>query len=461
MSGWRLGPQLLVAVLLAGCASGPRAVLHARLEAGDVRGALEQYDRIRRTEGEPDPWLLGQIAAHVLEREALGDDREGRDAAFAELAMAGRLGIESAQRIAERDDRPVAQARALELLVRYEQRLSIAAPTAWSIGRALRRVFSPGHDDARERLRAHLRSDDPERFAAAILSLDPVDDEGRLRELLLHRSMDVRLRAAEQLRGAAPSTEARLALTEASRVDPEPAVRAAAVRALGAFGETAFESLRDRLTDPHPSVRLAVVGALFESGGVRAAAVVADLLEAGPSHAGVEAARRLARHGREATAARAYLLGALHAAEPTVRAQAAVALSTLPDRAAVETRLLDALSRETETTVRLQIAATLLRSARREARREAREALRAIAEAGGPPSVRAHALLAAAGRRASIRALARLLRDEDVARRRQAAGALTREARRAETARAALVDPDRLVRIRAAGGILFLAHAEA
>ncbi|HBQ13741.1 MAG TPA: hypothetical protein DEF51_22265, partial [Myxococcales bacterium] len=47
------------------------------------------------------------------------------------------------------------------------------------------------------------------------------------------------------------------ALAEAARVDPDPAVRAAAVGSLALAGPAGVDALRERLGDPMSSVRLA------------------------------------------------------------------------------------------------------------------------------------------------------------------------------------------------------------
>lgn len=292
-------------------------------------------------------------------------------------------------------------------------------------------------------------------------TLDPRDETTQLVTLLKHTGGDVRAAAAKALRGAASSGPAYAALAEAARVDPLPKVRAAAVRSLGAYGALGFEQLRERLSDADHGVRMAAVGALVEADRERAVSVIGTLLEISPGPAGVEAARVLATgEGEGAQTARAFLRRALVSGEPNVRAQAAVALSSLPANDALVPALLEALEREQDATVRRAVAGILIE--RPATRGKAIEVLRAMMDEEGHAMnrVQAAALLARNGATPeATRALAEFMREGEPDIRRTAARALARDALEPDAARTALRDEDALVRIHAAGGILAAASA--
>ncbi|MFW6051236.1 MAG: HEAT repeat domain-containing protein, partial [Myxococcota bacterium] len=246
---------------------------------------------------------------------------------------------------------------------------------------------------------------------------------------------------------------------EVARRDPEPAVRGAATRALGAQGEAAVGPLRGRLSDPDSRVRLAAVGALLGVGGPRALGEVGGLLATPPSAAGVEAARRVVQQADDDEAARslrddaaAYLEGVLRFGSGALRAQVGVALVSLPQVRSLDAALAQVLEREPDPAVRFQLARALLRRAPGDPRAVA--ALREVAEGEGMAAVQAAARLAERGDPRAPKQLARALDDDPPMLRAAAARALACQARRPDTARAVLVDPDPVVRLRAAGAIL-------
>ncbi|MDH5490614.1 MAG: HEAT repeat domain-containing protein [Myxococcales bacterium] len=423
-------------LLALGCASGPRAAVIHALEADELDEALAAYERFREVDG-ADPELLARIASNVLERAALSEEASERDAAFTQLRLAGRAGERVLERLADREGVSVVRARALGALLRRS------------------------HSSARGYLYAMLDSDDPEIRAEALLATDAEADRARLLEALIDASGGVRRVAAQVLRHAAPDAGVRLALAEAARVDPEAKVRASATRSLAEFGVEAIEPLRERLGDPEASVRLSAVDAIVRADRDRGLLAIAPLLGTQTSASGIEAARMLAiTEGSPiaagSTDARAYLRQALVTASAPLRAQAAVALISLPIDPALDEALFAALRAESDPMARLGLARALMR--RPGGVELATDALRALLGEGGMPAVQAAALLAARGEEGGLRLLEETLEADSALLRRVAARLLARDARRPDATRAALADEDALVRIHAAGGILAAAH---
>lgn len=426
---------LLFTIVIAGCGGGPRTAVVRAVEGRDSREALLRYERFRADEGGGDPSLLARIAALVIEIEVESGGDTERSAGLHQLDLAGTEGLPVLDRLSRQSEHEVVRARALEILARR------------------------GDSGATAALRGMLDSEDAQVVAAAVTTLDATDDVDALLGYLTHTSGDVRSAAARTLRGSAPVGRARAALAEAARVDPLPSVRSAAVRSLGVYGPEAFEPLRERISDPDGAVRMAAVGALMSADGDRAAAVIAGLLEMTPTRAGIEAARVLAdrsdaQQGAEgAVTARAFLRRALVATETDLRSQAAVALSSLRDTSGLDDVLAELLDGETEVRVRLAVAGILLHRPGHEA--GGRAALEALLPAGDMPAIQAAALLAQdTGHRPARRTLARAMRSSEAELRRAAARALARDAMEPDAARRALRDPDAIVRIHAAGGIL-------
>jgi HEAT repeat protein len=402
----------------------------APLDRGDIPDALAAYERLRSAEG-PDPSLLAEVAAVLLEEEARGGDPPRRRAAIAELVLAGPDGSAALDRLAAASGPDPARASALAAL------------------------SARGHRGARAVLRRFLAHRDSEVLAQAVTALDPRTEARELIEHLTHDAPAVRRAAAALLEEAAPSVDGRAALSEAARQDPDPAVRSAAANSLSAYGDPAFEALRDRLSDEHPTVRMTAVGALARANLRRALAVITPFFETPPSPAGIEAARILGRaaHGEDGvTTARAYLRRALEVADASLRSQAAVALMTLPADPSLEAALFRALETEADASVRLAIARVLY--GRPSTGTAARDALRALQTEDGMVGIQAAIVLAPSASDDSVAVLLRGLAAADPALRRVAGRALARDALRPDATRAALSDPDPLVRIRTAGGIL-------
>ena len=429
----------VIASLGVGCAGTPRRRVLDAIDARRSAVALAAYERFRGEE-EPDGALLARVAALILEEAALGDDVRLRDAALSQLTLAGTASTATLERLAEVRGHDVVRARALAALAQR------------------------GDDGARDALRAMFGHADADVNAAAVRVLDAQTRRADLLQALTSPQALVRAAAADALRAAAPDADVRLALAQTARADADTRVRAAAARALGAFGASAAEALRERLADPDPSVRSAAIGALVTADRTAARLALTPLLALAPNSAGIEAARFLARETggdtRATVDARAYLLRALESSEASLRVSAAISLVSLPQDPTLSATLRRVMVSDSDVSVRLLLATTLARSSGADAAAatEARTTLTAILRDGAMPGVQAAAALAALGDAAAIRALSTQLTDADPAIRRVAARALARDALRPDAARRALGDADATVRIAAAGGILS-AHA--
>lgn len=429
----RVAP-LVVVLLLASCASGPRGRVASAVDEGDVDAALEAYEEFRRTEG-GDADLLARVAALILIEEVASESDERRAAALSQLGLAGTRGEPILTRLAAAPGVGPARLGALSLLARR------------------------GQEEAKLALRSLADSEDPAVLAAATLGMDPELDRALLLELAGSEHTDLRRAAVRALAPAVSDEDVREALVTMARVDAEAGVRAAAIRALGHAGPTVLDALRERLGDPHSSVRFAAVAALVHADQAAAIVALLPLFEAPPSPAGIEAARLLAQldGADESAAARGFLRRALGAEDAALRTQAGVALAGLPvaTEAPIDA-VVEALENEQVPAVRLSFARALLRRNRP----SAQAALEALLDDEGMPGVQAAALLAREGHeRAREVLVATLASGRESLVRRIAARSLARDAMRPDAVRSSLRDEDRLVRIYAAGGILAAAAA--
>jgi hypothetical protein len=206
--------------LAAGCTGALQSEVRSAADRRDPEAAIEAYGALRDAKG-PHPGALARVAMAVLEDAALGDDDGLRDAALSELRMAERAGEPALRRIVDADAPEAAVARAVALEV----------------------LASRGRRGRRRALRGLLDGDDPRVVAAAVTALDAVRDRARLLAFMDRPTSVVRAAAARQLAGARASAEVRWALADAARRDPDPAVRAAATRALSAQGPAAVAGL--------------------------------------------------------------------------------------------------------------------------------------------------------------------------------------------------------------------------
>ncbi|MCA9573943.1 MAG: hypothetical protein R3B40_02300 [Polyangiales bacterium] len=453
MSHRRVAHLLVLTSLAVGtpaCSSGPRATVRAEVDQRDLPGALEAYERVRAMDG-ADPALLRDVAALVLQQAVEGEDLAVRDAALSQLRRARERAHRTLRRLADSPDEAV-RAAALELQAAAGDTLAVA------------------------QLRASLDSTDQAARASAQSALDPqhAGDLAHLRGSLTDPSARVRRAAALRLRLAAEDDDTRVDLELVTRVDPALTVRVTALSALARQGEPAFAPLRERLHDPEPSVRMAALLALAVCDATRAAGIYQGFLATPPSSDSVEAARLLATRvpagaagtdpssedALARTRATEYLLAALTAPDESLRAQTAVALSSLPalyvagsddDTPRLQRALAAQLERETVRQTRLVLAQTLLRASDDTV---GRAALGDLLTGDDVPAVMAAAALARLGDEAALTRLDAALQDPRATHRRIAAAALTWDAGDPDRARAALEDEDAFVRVAAAGGVL-------
>ena len=420
-------------VSLGACAAGPRAAVVTSVDQRDLPAALAAYDRALASDG-GDRALLARVAALLLELEAMETDPARRRAAVQALASAGEPGRASLSRLLD-GPRPAR----LEAMIALARR---------------------GDSSARHYLRGLADSSDAEERSASVLGMDGIEDRALLLERLVAPEREARQVEADRLVDGAPDADVGNALARVARVDPEPGVRAAACRSLGAFDELGVDVLRERLSDEAASVRLAAVEALTRASPARAREILGPLLAMPPSPQGIEAARLLSTPSEEGAAldadALAFLRSALHAPDAGLRAQAGVALVGLRDATPFRDDLSAALARAVDATAKLSLARALLRvGSDGDARRALTEPL---SHGDGMSAVQAAVALAELGDDDAKTALTAFLVREDAAVRRVAARGLAREANRPEALRPALDDADASVRIAAAGGILAAAY---
>lgn len=424
-----------LSLVLPAC-GGPRSRIAESIDHHELDVALSRYDELAAHDGD-DLELLARIGLLLLEEASADVDRDVRREAVRELSAAGVPAQATLERVAEG-----------------------TGPGATD---ALITLGRRGHGESLRLLRGMVEHEDAEVRAASVLSLEPVADRALIFALAIETSPVVRAAATLRLGALGPSDADALALLEdRARVDPEPNVRGAAVRALGSFEASAIPALRERLSDPASPVRLAALEALVRADRAIARASIGALLAMPPAVESIEAARILASAvggpeerptDEDRQTALAYLRQALLASDPQLRAQAGVALVGLPGRDDLLGELVAALARETDGTAVLALARAVLR--RDESLEPARARLLALASADpGRVGLSAATELAALGDAAGIDHVRRHAAGTDPELRRAAVRALARDALRPFEVRAALGDADPRVRVAAAGGIV-------
>jgi HEAT repeat protein len=359
---------LLVLLLAgAGCTT-PRAQIRHTADQGDIAGALRMYRAHVQERGAPNADALADVALVVLRRAATSSDARERNAGFAALRSLGPRAREVFEGLADRPgavgDRSVA---ALFDLDGHEG----PAPT--------RLLFATG-------------TSDPERIVAGLVVLEVRRDIAGLIRALATEWPDVRRAAAQRLGRFRSDRDATHALAECTLHDHDDMVRAAYVSAIANHGPAGVDAIVHALDDPELVVKLVAIWSLAQAVPSEAHERLAPMLAPDQDPLlGLEAARALASHGD--TDAVQYVLASLDSPREDLRAQAAVAASSLPERN------LDQLAphiEDADVEVRIRIAA---RFANRENfRTRVIRALRPVALRPDPiVAVRALQVLAEAG----------------------------------------------------------------
>jgi len=410
---------LLVCVALTGCG----AVI-----IGDASA-------IPSSEDDVDHEALNEQAGTLLLDALRTTDRAGQ--ALLELRGAGTAGLPWIERALRADEE------------------SPTSPNGEAIHAELLLVLaSLGDVDAARTLRGSTSSD-PVALACRIAVLEPSDHLGELRMALQHTSERVRVAALRRLRDIALTPDLLLAVTERSRIDPTPSIRAEALTTLAAQGSSVIETLEAQLLDRDLLPRSVAMRELARIDCPRALDKLAGWLSAAPSRDGMAAVRALAKCG-DSVIARTIdqLRRALASSDVGLRSEAAatadaMAWRELPDWIATP------LAHDPVPSVRLALALAV-RPTHPEA---ARATLTQLAR--GPismVSVQAAAFLAAHGEPSATTVLRAALTQRDAKLRRVAFTALGAAPGHASELATGLRDPDFNVRLATAGALLRLTH---
>jgi hypothetical protein len=227
-------------------------------------------------------------------------------------------------------------------------------------------------------------------------------------------------------------------------------VRRQALSSLSAVGAADHAAIDEALSDDDQRVRFAALTTRLGHGDVAARSRLQDLLLSDANEMSVEAARWALLnpvHGM-CEAATGLLQRALAAALPQTRAQAAVALRSLP-KEVLATVSAARLSEERDLNVRLQLSLRHMPSA------EAKAVLVSLRDAkNAQVSLEAAVILAQAGDEAALARVLAARTDAKVGMRARAARALPSELGQYDQAVVLLADESARVRCAAAGALL-------
>ncbi len=417
---------LATVALVAGCNPLGEQLAH-QARAGQTHAALEAYRAHVRNRRASDGPVLADIALSVIARAAESNNARERAAGFSALRTLG--------------------ARARSVYDELSRRAGVvgdrAAAEAYDLGS---RAGSPP-----DRLTLAWATDDTERRVAGLAALEGRRDVDGLVGALDNVIAEIRRGAALRLGRIRGDARALHALSTHARSDPDAAIRALCVSALGAHGTAASTVLADALGDPDTIVRMNVVPAIMQADPDRARAVLQPLLAHEPTPLAIEAARVLA--GRQNAEAAGFILAALEHANPAVRAQAAVAAISL---AGSHEEALAPHIEDADVEVQIRVAGILVRQERFRSRIV--RALRPIAQRPDPfVAVRALAVLVDAGDASATDTLRGGLRATDPTVRRLAVLSWSHLASRGvevDPLAPLLEDTDRSVRLMAAAEIV-------
>lgn len=294
---------------LSGCGSSP-AVLAA--ERGDyvvLRRTVNEDLRLNKLSADDARDIARAVASREVERAdaATGADRL-RDLQSCARPISGAL-----ERRAAGSD----ELAAIASLILLEEGLMSAGDAAARAQSAERAAASTSVAAAWRAVRAR--------------TLTKPEDGSARRALLLDGDQEVRAAAAMASLNAASQADTE-ALIEAARLDPYPAVRTLAIRALGAIGgEAIVVALKDLWAGADDPKRQVIVSAwasppTLEAGGRRELTLVA---ESQPGTPGLAAAIALARAGGEGSASASSVIARAVASGSTLDRVYAISASPL------------------------------------------------------------------------------------------------------------------------------------
>jgi hypothetical protein len=414
---------VLLCVCTLGCAAG---AAHSRVISAIEHDAYADALQVYRDSGQ-ERALLRAIAETILLHDARLPDSKRSRAAFGELALLGTRA------------RPL-----LDRLSQAEQPKPVRV-------RALRLRLSLGDQAAREALRPLLVESDTDVADLAYAALDPARDWPALQRAL-HAPRVARRTTALLVLASGPAQPNTLQeLAEVSRLDPAPAVRAAALGVLERHGPAARSAFERALHDDSESVRIAAIEAFARADPDSAAAALDQQLGGASSAESLSAALALLQMRPARQPARAWdaLLRALTASEPALRGRAAVLLRALPgDKRDLE-GVRSQLRVEASPEVKLALALALgLEDA------AARSALFALMQGTSLPAAQAALELARAGDTSARTRLLALRASTSTLTRGTVARMLGRELHQPQSVALLLADRDPAVRAAAAGAVL-------
>lgn len=436
--------------VLFGCHQGVWAPVRAALDAERLDQALPAYDRARAEDGD-DPDVVVELAKLLLQQSVQSGDRRQADAAITQLRMASRRGQATLQKL-------------LDVLGPGPSRVQTMA--------ALERVARDETIQARLRkaLRAHLASSDPSILRTA-LPFAQLEDRAQLERALASADRTVKAAALRRLLQLVPEPWMIEAAREAFS-GRDAFVRRAAVGLLVASPQT-----RDRVfamfSDADPLIRLAALQALSQQRDLATDHALLRALGAQltwpPSTLSVAAAQVLARADPlqsqpallPANAVRYLERVLVESNKSSLRSQAAIALMLVEPSLSLRHLLGEVSARlpSHERDLQLQVARALLMDP--QAAPMAFEALQKLLDRCDMPAVQSAQILSEEDDGALAMRGSALLRRciepamaPDASVRRTAARALGDAAGDLASARACLSDPQALVRIFCAGGIV-------
>jgi len=319
--------------LLSGCAaSAAETRVSSDVARGDFSAAVAGYEQ-----GGHKPAVLRALSESLLLQAARSSDPSERRTAFIELSMLGTRAQGLLEALSQKSEPAHVRAEALRLRCRL------------------------GDASARDALRPLLDHPDPEVSDSAIQALAP-DSDAALLEAALRSPRSARRATALALIARARPDYLAL-LIEVSRFDPKPQLRAAALHALESYGAQASAAFEEATHDPDPQVRVAALAGYARVDAEHATPVLDQQLGAAASIESIGAATALLNLDALDAGLRARALsclyGALSAADPALRVQAAAALQRVPtsqiDRRALQARL----RAENVESVRLALALVL------------------------------------------------------------------------------------------------------